>query len=291
MEGYSHFCKDEWVLKAFFDNVGDSVYIKDRECRLWRISNKMASYFAESGITEIYGKTDIELFGEAFGKKTMVDDQQVMETGQPKLSLIENLVDSARGDNNWTSTTKLPIYNDSGEVVGLLGITREINELKNSEIGFQWLATHDSLTSLANRFMLSDRISQAIFHAKRNKSLFALLFIDLNGFKNINDKAGHAMGDLYLKKVALALTKNVRTSDTVARIGGDEFVVLLDGITNIEEPKRVADKLGEKIRLWVDEEEHSVTASFGISTFPADGEEAEMLLSVADHAMYMAKNR
>jgi len=291
MEGYSHFCKDEWVLKALLDNVGDSVYIKDRECRLWRISNKMASYFAENGITDIYGKTDKELFGEAFGKKTMVDDQQVMKTGQPKLSLIENHTDPSRNESNWTSTTKLPIYNDSGEVIGLLGITREINELKNSEIGFQWLATHDSLTALANRFMLSDRISQAIYHARRNKSLFALLFVDLNGFKNINDKAGHAMGDLYLKKVALALTKNVRSSDTVARIGGDEFVVLLDGIVNIEEPLKVAGKLSEKIRLWVDEEEHSVTASFGISTFPADGEDAELLLKVADHAMYIAKNR
>ncbi|MDO9122372.1 MAG: PAS domain-containing protein [Anaerolineaceae bacterium] len=158
MEGYSHFCKDAWVLKALLDNIGDSVYIKDRECRLWRISTKMAGYFAENGITDIYGKTDIELFGEAFGRKTMVDDKQVMETGKPKISLIENHVDSSRSENNWTSTTKLPIYDDNGEVVGLLGITREINELKNSEIGFQWLATHDSLTSLANRFMLSDNI-------------------------------------------------------------------------------------------------------------------------------------
>jgi diguanylate cyclase (GGDEF)-like protein len=289
MEGYSHFCKDEWVLKALLDNVGDSVYIKDRECRLWRISRKMAAYFESNGITDVYGKTDIELFGESFGRKTMVDDQQVMETGQPKLSLIENLLDHTRNENNWTSTTKLPIYNDEGEVVGLLGITREINELKNSEIGFQWLATHDSLTSLANRFMLSDRIDQAIFHAKRNKSQFALLFIDLNGFKMVNDKAGHAMGDLYLKKVAQTLTKNVRSSDTVARIGGDEFVVLLDGITHSDEPEKVAAKLSEKIGLWVDEEEHSVTAAIGISRFPEDGEEAELLLKVADHAMYTAK--
>ncbi len=290
MEGYSHFCKDEWVLKALLDNIGDSVYIKDRECRLWRISSKMAYYFAENGITDIYGKTDKELFGEAFGSKTMVDDQQVMETGQPKLGMIENHVYSARGETNWTSTTKLPIFNDQGEVVGLLGITREINELKNSEIGFQWLATHDSLTSLANRFMLSDRIEQAIFHARRNNTQFALLFIDLNGFKKINDIAGHAMGDLYLKKVAQALTRNVRSSDTVARIGGDEFVVLLDGITNPEEPEKVAAKLTEIIRMWVDEEEHSVTAAIGISIYPADGEEAELLLKVADHAMYHSKN-
>ncbi len=289
MEGYSHFCKDEWVLKALMDNSGDSVYIKDRQCRLWRVSHKMASDLAKNGITDIYGKTDLELFGESLGKRTMVDDQQVMETGQPKLSMIENHTDKTQSETNWTSTTKLPIYNDEGEVIGLVGITREINELKNSEIGFQWLATHDSLTSLPNRFILSDRIGQAIFHAKRNKSLFALLFIDLNGFKSINDKAGHAMGDLYLKKVALALTRNVRSSDTVSRIGGDEFVVLLVGIANTDEPKKVASKLIKIIRLSVDEEENSVTASIGISTYPADGEDADLLLKVADHAMYKAK--
>jgi diguanylate cyclase (GGDEF)-like protein/PAS domain S-box-containing protein len=289
MAEQADFFKDEWILNALMDNTGDSIYIKDRECRLRRVSRKMASDLGYKDPANIYGKTDVELFGEEFGKKTIIDDLRIMETGQPNMGLIESYIDK-HGSTNWTSTTKLPLFDDKGVVVGLLGITREINELKNSEISFQWLATHDTLTLLANRFLLSDRIEQAIFHAKRNKSLFALLFIDLNGFKIINDKAGHAMGDLYLKKVALALTKNVRSSDTVARIGGDEFVVLLDGIVNNEEPVKVAAKLSEKIRLWVDEEEHSVTAAFGISIFPADGEDAELLLQVADHAMYLSKN-
>jgi diguanylate cyclase (GGDEF)-like protein len=285
----ANFFKDSWILNTLMDNTGDSVYIKDRQCRLWRISRKMATYFEENGITDVFGKTDIELFGEDFGKMTMVDDLQVMETGQPKLSLIENHVDETRNENNWTSTTKLPIYNDEGVVVGLLGITREINELKNSEIGFQWLATHDSLTSLANRFLLSDRIEQAIFHAKRNKCIFALLFIDLNEFKKINDIAGHAKGDQYLKKLAQVLTKNVRSSDTVARIGGDEFVVLLDGLMSVEEASAVAAKLTEIIRLQVDQTDHSVTAAIGVSTYPEDGKEPEMLLKTADRAMYLAK--
>ncbi|MDO8969578.1 MAG: PAS domain-containing protein, partial [Saprospiraceae bacterium] len=161
MVDYANFFKDEWVLNALMENTGDSIYIKDRQCRLWRVSRKMAASLGFDDPADIYGKTDVELFGEEFGKKTIFDDLQIMETGQPKMAMVESYINK-HGETNWTSTTKLPLLNEAGEVVGLLGITREINELKNSEIGFQWLATHDSLTSLANRFLLTDRIEQAI---------------------------------------------------------------------------------------------------------------------------------
>ncbi len=281
--------KDSWILNALMENTGDSIYIKDRQCRLWRISRKMASDLGIEDPQKIFGLTDIELFGEEFGKKTMIDDQMVMETRKPKIGLIESYLNK-HGETNWTSTTKMPLLNEEGDVIGLLGITREINELKNSEIGFQWLATHDSLTSLANRYLLSDRIEQAIYHAKRNACIFALLFIDLNGFKKINDIAGHAQGDLYLKKLAKVLTRNVRSSDTVARIGGDEFVVLLDGLNRIDETILVVKKLKEAIEKQVDEKTHTVTAAIGVSTYPADGDSPEMLLKAADQAMYNAKN-
>ena len=280
--------QDSWILNALMENTGDSIYIKDRQCRLWRISKKMASDLGIKDPSKIYGKTDIELFGEDFGQKTILDDIQVMESGQAKLGLVESRIGD-NGKTNWTSSTKLPLRNDQGEVVGLIGITREINELKNSEIGFQWLATHDSLTSLANRYLLSDRIEQAIFHAKRNRCLFSLLFIDLNGFKQINDLKGHAMGDIYLSKMAHLLTKNVRSSDTVARIGGDEFVVLLDGLTQVDEAEGVAKKLTEVICKEIDEKDHIVTASIGVSTYPSDGEDPDSLLKAADRAMYEVK--
>jgi diguanylate cyclase (GGDEF)-like protein len=282
--------QDSWILNALMENTGDSIYIKDRECRLWRVSQKMASDLGIKDPTTIYGKTDIELFGDEFGHKTILDDLQVMETGQSKMGLVESRVNGT-GKTNWTSSTKLPLRNDRGEIVGLIGITREINELKNSEIGFQWLATHDTLTSLANRYLLSDRIEQAVFHAKRNRCLFALLFIDLNGFKKINDLKGHDMGDKYLIKLARLLTRNVRSSDTVARIGGDEFVVLLDSLSQMDEAQLVADKLTEIIRCEIDETEHIVTASIGVSIFPKDGEDSETLLKAADRSMYEAKNR
>ncbi len=281
--------KDTWILNALMENTGDSIYIKDRQCRVWRVSRKMASDLGYDDQAKIYGKTDIELFGEEFGKKTIIDDQQVMETGQPKIGLIESFL-TPQGETNWTSTTKLPLYNESREVVGLLGITREINELKNSEIGFQWLATHDPLTSLANRFLFSDRIEQAINHAKRNHCLFALLFIDLNNFKLVNDREGHDKGDYYLKTVAKVLTKSVRSSDTVSRIGGDEFVVLLDGLTIVEEALATAAKLAAVIKNQVDSENHSVTAAIGVSIYPTDGQDAEQLLKAADQKMYSNKH-
>ncbi len=279
--------KDSWVLDALMENTTDSIYIKDRQFRLCRVSHKMTKSLGLSP-AEIYGKTDIELFGEELGNRTKLDDLQVIKTGKPVMGIIEKYM-SKGGETNWTSTTKLPLRNDAGEIIGLVGITREINELKGSELEFQWLATHDPLTSLINRYLLLDRIELAIFHSKRRSNLFALLYIDLNGFKQINDNAGHDMGDQYLKKLAGVLTANVRSSDTVARIGGDEFVILLDELKHIKDASIVAKKLADTIHNKVDQETNMITASIGISIFPQNGEDKETLLKAADQAMYAAK--
>lgn len=281
--------EDSWILATLMDNTADSIYIKDRQCRLWRISKKMALSLKISDPTEVYGKTDVELFGAEFGEKTLQDDLQVMESGQPIIGLIERYINK-NGETNWTSTTKFPLRNTQGEIIGLLGITREINELKDSEIEYKWLATHDPLTSLANRFLLSDRIEQAIFRAKRNRGLFALLFIDLNGFKKINDTSGHDMGDQFLIRLARLLIKNVRMTDTVARIGGDEFVVLVDEIHQVEVAGIVAEKLSQVIHNDTDPQGHTVTAAIGISLFPHNGQDSETLLQAADRAMFQSKN-
>ena len=279
--------KDSWVLDALMENTTDSIYIKDRQFRLCRVSHKMTKSLGLSP-AEIYGKTDIELFGEELGNRTKLDDLQVIKTGKPVMGIIEKYM-SKGGETNWTSTTKLPLRNDAGKIIGLVGITREINELKGSELEFQWLATHDLLTSLVNRYLLLDHIELAIFHSRRSNILFALLYIDLNGFKQINDIAGHDRGDQYLKELARVLTQNVRSSDTVARIGGDEFVILLDGLNHIEEASIVAKKLADAIHYKVDQETNMITAAIGISIFPQNGEDKETLLKAADQAMYAAK--
>jgi PAS domain S-box-containing protein len=118
---------DELLLfNALMENITDSIYFKDRQCRLLRVSRKMAMSLGYAEPAEIIGKTDSTLFGEEFGQKTMIDDIQVMETGKPIIGLVEGRA-LPNGEVNWTSTTKLPIYDEGGNVIGLLGITREIN--------------------------------------------------------------------------------------------------------------------------------------------------------------------
>lgn len=280
--------KDSWILFTLLENTADSIYIKDRECRLWLVSKKMALSVNTSNPADLYGKTDIDLFGKEFGERTMRDDKKVMEGGEPLISEIERLI-KEDGSINWTSTTKFPLRNDQGEIVGLLGITREINDLKATESQLQWLATHDPLTSLANRYLLSDRVQQAINRAKRNKELFAILFIDLDGFKFINDTKGHDAGDKYLISVANVLTDNVRATDTVARIGGDEFIILLDELEQKEIAAQIAKKLTKLICQKTDPDENLVTASIGISIFPHDGLDFDSLLRAADLSMFEVK--
>jgi GGDEF domain-containing protein len=178
---------------------------------------------------ELIGRTDIELFGREFGEMTMLDDARIMETDEPIIGLTESR-QLESGQVNWTLTTKTPLHDLSGTVVGLLGITREINELKRAEMTLEHLATHDTLTGLPNRYLMFDRLNQLLVRAARYGLSFAILFIDLDGFKRINDSRGHDVGDLVLRGVAERLTRNLRAADTVARIGGDEFVVLLESL-------------------------------------------------------------
>jgi len=281
---------DAWILRTLMENTIDGIYVKDRQCRIWRVSRKLADSLGCIDPTEIYGKTDIDLFGKEFGRKTMLDDLEVMESGVSKTGIIDKFK-LPNGEYNWTSSTKMPLRNDRGEIVGLLGISREINEIKNAEHAFQWLATHDPLTKLPNRYLLLDRIEQAISLANRNRESFALLFIDINEFKKINDLQGHMQGDDYLIKLSDLLVQHIRASDTIARFGGDEFVVLLNEMSDRMAAKMVAEKIETLITDQVDPIHHSFTASIGLSIYPEDGTEAEVLLKTADLSMYAEKQQ
>ena len=163
--------------------------------------------------------------------------------------------------------------------------------LKRANDELQRLALHDPLTKLPNRSLLEDRIQQAIVHAGRGKLRCAVLFLDLDRFKVVNDSLGHVTGDKLLRAVAARLQTLVRAEDTVSRLGGDEFVVLAREVANVEDAANIAAKILEALRerFRVEEQELYVTPSIGISVFPLHGDTAQMLIARADAAMYSAK--
>ncbi len=279
---------DEYDLfSALMDNMADSIYFKDRHCRLVRVSRRMALSLGFSDPSQLIGKTDIELFGEEFGKKTRIDDLQVMESGLPIIGLVEENRNE-NGETNWTSTTKFPLRNSAGKIIGMLGISREINDLKKRERDLQYIATHDLLTSLPNRYLFFDRLEQTVQRAKRYQTSFAILYLDLDHFKRINDQNGHDAGDEFLKQVSAHLKDIVRDSDTVARLGGDEFAILMEIIRDEEEVRAVAERI---ITSFGHLSAIGSTVSIGISIYPRHGENGALLLKCADHAMYQAKKQ
>jgi diguanylate cyclase len=175
----------------------------------------------------------------------------------------------------------------------LRALEQEITELRAREQQLIVQAHHDDLTGLANRFLLADRFQLAADRCKRHSGSFALLMVDLNGFKRINDKLGHSVGDAVLIATAQRLVKAVRSCDTVARLGGDEFVLIIESQADLPDFARVGqklvDSLFEPIRLENGAVIH-VGASLGMASFPDDGADLNTLLSVADQAMYECKS-
>jgi len=174
-----------------------------------------------------------------------------------------------------------------------ISLSLEVDKRKLTEKNLEHQAYHDSLTGLPNRALLLDRIDQAIRHAKRNKSLLAVLFLDLDNFKQINDSFGHSVGDTVLVSISGMLKNALRDMDTIARLGGDEFTILLSEFEKEEEINEITAKLFDILRqpLLIKGSELVVTTSIGISVFPNDGENPEILLRNADAAMYRAKEK
>jgi diguanylate cyclase (GGDEF)-like protein/PAS domain S-box-containing protein len=281
---------DAFLFQALMENTADSIYFKDRQCRLWRVSRMMAESLGSSDPADLIGKTDIDLYGETFGQRTRLDDLRVMETNRPIIGLIESRqLDNGR--TNWTLASKLPLCDESGTVIGLMGITREINEIRETEVVLQHLATHDPLTDLPNRFLMLDRLNQLLARANRSGTAFAVLYMDIDHFKDVNDSYGHEFGDLLLRAVAKRLAKSLRQSDTVARIGGDEFVIILETAHEIRDVETLARRAQRALAKSFTVQGHRMkaTVSIGISFYPENGSDADTLLRAADYAMYLAK--
>ena len=186
-----------------------------------------------------------------------------------------------------------PIHDWDGKLTGAVIVFHDVSQAREMTQKMAHLAHHDFLTSLPNRLLLNDRISQAITSAQRSGTQLALLFLDLDHFKHINDSLGHATGDRLLQLVTQRLNACVRVSDTVSRQGGDEFVILLTGGHHGEDVALIADKILADMALpySIGNNELHVTTSIGISAYPEDGDDAETLIKNADTAMYHAKEK
>ena len=201
-------------------------------------------------------------------------------------------VKGARGTLRWLETHATPLRDAKGGVVALVAVTRDITERREAEEQIHQLAYYDALTNLPNRRLLLDRLNQSIVQAKRHQRAVAVMFLDLDRFKIINDTLGHDAGDELLKEVAIRLNACVRSGDTVSRQGGDEFVIVLAEVAQQADVALVADKIIDTLAKPVafNGQQLQVTTSIGIAMFPSNGtDDAQELMKKADIAMYAAK--
>ena len=185
------------------------------------------------------------------------------------------------------SSVYRPYLGDDGETLGVISLIRDVTERKAAEQQIEYQAYHDSLTGLANRHLFQEHLSLAVALAQRRLKQVAVLFLDLDHFKVINDSLGHSIGDGLLREVARRLKSVVRDGDTVARVGGDEFTIVLQDVSHPQDAAVIAQKVLRTVAepMTIDGHRLFVTTSIGITVFPEDGADAETLLKKADTAM------
>jgi diguanylate cyclase (GGDEF)-like protein/PAS domain S-box-containing protein len=277
------------LFRAMIDQVQDYLFVKDNKSR-FVIANRAVAADLGMKQRDLIGKTDFDLHPTRLAKKFFADEQSVIASGEPMID-IEEFVITVSGAKKWLLTSKVPLRNERGEVIGIVGICRDITDRKRAEDQIHFMAHHDALTGLPNRSLLMDRLSQALLRAQRNDRRVTVIFVDLDNFKVVNDSLGHSAGDKLLKAVADRMVRSVRATDTVARLGGDEFVILLNDEADNSDAEVVIKKVRAVVSrpISIDEQLFHVTCSMGVAAYPDDGEDAEALVMNADAAMYRAK--
>lgn len=194
-------------------------------------------------------------------------------------------------EHYWELTSISPIRNQKGLITHFLAVRDDVTQRKRDEEKIRYLAYYDALTGLPNRTLFNDRLNLALAHAHRNQQRVAVMFLDLDRFRTINDTLGHTLGDRLLQGVAGRLERCVREGDTVARLGGDDFMLLLPGINQVEEAFKIAERILQSLEpvFKVDDQELHISASIGIALYPNDGENAQTLLKNAGTALSRAK--
>lgn len=253
--------------------------------------------FANRVACELLGRPSSELVGGRASDVFIVRDVEpefppIAELAERGAESREAVLFAYGGRRVPIEYVRSPIQSAEGEQFGEVVVFRDISARKEHDEAIKRLAYRDELTGLPNRVSLADRLQLELAHAKRNKEQLAVAYIDLDGFKEVNDKYGHAAGDALLREVAERMRGVLRGGDTIARLGGDEFVVVLPGVGGAEYARRVGEKLIASIEAPIEFEGKSLraSASFGAALYPRDGDEPQMLMRRADKAMYRAKS-
>lgn len=279
------------ILSAHFDNTPLGVLEFDTEMRVVRWSGQAEAIFGW-GASEVLGR-GIANWRFIYEEDLDAVSRQVrrLVDGPDTHSTILNRNYRKDGSVIWVEWHNSALRDEAGRVISLLALAQDVSSRIQAEERLQYMATHDGLTALPNRVVLNDRLEGALARSRRSGQRAAVMFLDLDRFKDVNDTLGHRVGDAVLKELAGRLRASLRQSDLLARISGDEFVMVLEDMPGEDAPDRVASKVLDEARrpFVVEGHEVHVSASLGVALFPEDGDDAETLLKNADAAMYAAK--
>ncbi len=281
------FKRSKDFLQQVINTVADPIFVKN-EKHQWIVLNDAYCNLIGFPQNELIGKFDYDFFPKHEADAFTKNDEYVFDTHN-FLENEETLTDT-NGELHLIAT-KRSLHKDSAGNLFLVGIIRDITKRKYQEDNLRYMAYHDALTGLPNRKAFADELDRSLSWAKSGDCMLALLFVDLDGFKQVNDSLGHKMGDLLLVTVAQRLSNCLRGSDTVSRLGGDEFTIILRKIPKPQLAAKIAEKILKTITEPIVLENHNATVSvsIGISIYPDTADNCETLLKQADAAMYRAK--
>jgi diguanylate cyclase (GGDEF)-like protein/PAS domain S-box-containing protein len=281
----------EQRLRRLIDTVPALISAVDVHGRLTLINSAHQQLYGLEPAIAI-GRTLKQVYGEEYATRQSVLNAKVFETAETLPSFEQEVSSPVAGQERILLTTKSPLHDEAGRVADVVTVSLDITELKRAEARMRHQAGHDALTGLPNRALFRDCLDHALARARRAEGVAAVMLLDLDRFKGINDAFGLPCGDMLLKSVAERLHGCLHETDAIGRLGGDEFAILQTGVNSADEPRslarRLIDSFGQPFVLGG--EEFHTSASIGITLFPADGQAADRLLKNAELAMYRAKS-
>ncbi|MFP5506346.1 MAG: putative bifunctional diguanylate cyclase/phosphodiesterase, partial [Gammaproteobacteria bacterium] len=278
----------EQLLRKIIETEPECVKLVDLNGHIVEINPAGLGMLQTADPGEVIGSAVVSYVAPEYHSRLRAVMQRVV-SGEP--AMLEMEIIGTKGRRRRVESHAAPLYGPDGRVRSILTVTRDVSERADAESQVHYLAHYDLLTGLPNRALFRDRLLQAMAQAKRSDTLLAVMFLDIDHFKDVNDTLGHAVGDQLLKEIAQRVRSCVRETDTVARFGGDEFGLIQTNLNTVEGAADLADRLIEVLAqpYHIDGHEIHSAASIGVTIFPFDDHNAEDLLKNADMAMYKAK--